>query len=189
MRISNILDPVSAILDESVWDKPASPTPILKSKHSHWIKSKIYSILDVAGYDSVADWLSLCLTGTLTTFQYSSDSDCDISLFIDSHIFPEWSRAELIALMIEHLDGKLLPGTTHPLQDFVVGEGIKPSDLYKPGLRSAYNLDNNKWIVPPERERVHDVKTDRGGFYSWALQCADKMQMLLRYEPEKAIDR
>jgi hypothetical protein len=81
----------------------------------------------------------------------------------------------------------MLPGTQFPMQDFVVGEGIKPSDLYKPGLRSAFNIDNNKWIVPPERDRVHDVKAEQGGFYAYALQQADKMSTLLRYEPDKAI--
>jgi len=106
---------------------------------------------------------------------------------VDARVFPEWSRAEMIALMVDKLDGKMLPGTPHPLQDFVVGEGIKPSDLYKPGLRSGYNIDNGKWIVPPERDRVHDVKAEEGGFYAWGLSMADKMERLLRYEPEQAV--
>lgn len=186
-RKSNILDPVRVELDPGVFDDPASEKPILKPKHAHWIKSRIYKTLGDAGYTDVERWLTLVLTGSLTTYQYSNDSDVDVSLFIDSRVFPEWSRAEMIAVMVEKLDGKLLPGTPHPMQNFVVGEGIKPSDLYKPGLRSGYNLDNGKWIVPPERDRAHDVQKEEGGFYAWSLQCADKMERLLRYEPDAAV--
>lgn len=160
---------------------------MLKPVHAHWIKSRVYKTLEDAGYTDVEQWLTLVLTGSLTTYQFSNDSDVDISLFVDSKIFPEWSRAEMIAVMVDKLDGKVLPGTPHLLQDFVVGEGIKPGDLYKPGLRSGYNIDNNKWIVPPERDRAHDVKSEEAGFYAWSLQCADKMERLLRYEPDAAI--
>lgn len=183
----SILDAIHAELDPLVWDNPTSDKPVLKPVHAHWIKSQIYKVLDGAGYTDVEKWLTLVLTGSLTTYQFSSESDCDVSLFVDSRIFPEWSRAEMIALMVDKLDGKLLPGTPHPMQNFVVGEGIKPSDLYKPGLRSGYNLDNGKWIVPPERDRAHDVKAQEGGFYAYALQQADKLETLMKYEPDKAI--
>lgn len=187
MRLSNILDPIHAELDPLVWDNPTSDKPVLKPVHAHWIKSQVYKTLEEAGYTDVEHWLTLVFTGSLTTYQYSANSDVDISLFVDTKVFPEWSRAEMIALMVQKLDGRLLPGTPYPLQDFVVGKGIKPSDLYKPGLRSGYNLDNGKWIVPPERGRAHDVKAQEGGFYAWALQMADKMERLLRYEPDQAI--
>lgn len=186
-RQSNILDPIRNELDPSVFDHPMADKPVLKPKHAHWIKSQVYQTLEHAGYTDVQDWLTLVLTGSLCSYQYSNESDCDVSLFVDSRIFPEWSRAEMIAVMVEKLDGKFLPGTPHPMQNFVVGEGIKPSDLYKPGLRSGYNIDNGKWIVPPERDRVHDVRKEQGGFYAWSLQCADKMERLLRYEPDAAI--
>jgi len=186
-RTSNILDEVHNQLDARVFDHPASSKPILKPVHAHFIKSKIYDTLEQAGYTDIEKWLTLVLTGSLTTYQYSTDSDVDVSLFIDSHIFPEWSRAEMIALMVDKLDGTTLPGTPFPLQDFVVGEGIKPTDLYKPGLRSGYDIDTGRWIVPPERNRVHDVKAEQGAWYSWALQQADKLELLMRYEPDQAI--
>lgn len=188
MRTSNILDPPHAELSPLVFDKPASNKPVLKPIHAHWIKRSVYNTLEQAGYTDISDWLTLVLTGSLTTYQYSNEgSDVDISLFVDSKIFPEWSRAEMIALMVDKLDGTTLPGTPFPLQDFVVGEGIKPNDLYKPGLRSGYNIDTNQWIVPPERSRIHDVKSEEAGFYAFALQQADKMETLLRYEPDKAV--
>jgi 2'-5' RNA ligase len=188
LRRSNILDPIHAELDPRVWDNPAATKPILKPLHAHWIKKQVYETLEKAGYTDIEKWLTLVLTGSLTTYQYSEESDVDISLFVDSKVFPEWSRAEMIALMVDKLDGTTMPGTPFPLQDFVVGEGIKPTDLYKPGLRSGYNIDQGHWLVPPEHDRVHDVKAEQGGFYAWALQMADKMERLLRYEPDQAIE-
>lgn len=188
MKLANILDEIHNELSPLVWDLPASAKPKLKPKHAHWIKSQIYTTLELAGYTDVEKWLTLVLTGSICTYQYSNESDIDISLFVDSVIFPEWSRAEMIALMVEKLDGKTLPGTPFPLQNFVVGEGIKPHDLYKPGLRSGYDIDTNIWLVPPERDRVHDVKSHEGGFYAWSLQVADKMERLLRYEPAAAVE-
>lgn len=184
---SNILDPIHAELDARVWDNPASAKPVLKPLHAHWIKREVYKTLEEAGYTDIETWLTLVFTGSLTTYQYSDESDVDISLFVDTKVFPEWSRAEMIALMVDKLDGTILPGTPFPLQDFVVAEGIKPTDLYKPGLRSGYDIDVGRWIVPPERDRVHDVKSEEGGFYAWALQMADKMERLLRYEPDAAV--
>ena len=184
---SNILDPIHDTLDPRVWDKAGATQPVFKAKHAHWVKKQIFSVLDQAGYSEPEQWLTLCVTGSLTTYQYSDDSDFDVSLFVDSEKFPEWSRAELIGLMVTQLDEHFLPGTPFPIQAFVIPEGVKPHDIYRPGLRSAYDLDNNKWIVPPEKTRVHDLETEENGFYSWALQMADKMERLLRYEPKKAV--
>lgn len=187
MRQSNILDPIHAELDSRVWNHPAADKPTLKPVHAHWIKKHVYDTLEHAGYTDIEKWLTLVLTGSLTTYQYSDSSDVDVSLFVDSRIFPEWSRAEMIALMVDRLDGTVLPGTPFPLQDFVVSEGIKPNDLYKPGLRSGYNIDTNKWIVPPERSRIHDVKVEEANAYTRALLMADKMERLLIHEPDAAI--
>lgn len=186
-RSGNILDPVHDDLDPTVWDSPAAPMPVLKQQHSHWIVATIWDVLDKAGYDGMERWLSLVLTGSLTTYQFSEDSDCDISVWVDVRHFPEWSRAEMIGLMIDHMDGTTLPGTPHPMQCFVVGRGLRREDLYKPGLRSAYDLLTEKWVVPPDKSSVHNVEKEMNEAYTIALENADKMERLLRYEPQKAV--
>lgn len=188
MPVANILDPIHDTLDPRVWDDPGSDKPVLKPKHLHWIKKTIYDALEKAGYTDVEKWLHLVLTGSLTTYQYSDESDCDVSLFVDAKALPEWSRAEMIGVMVSNVDGTTLPGTPHPMQDFVVGRGIGPHDLYKKGLRSGYDLDTQTWVEPPDRTRVHDVEAEENGFYAYALQMADKMERLLKYEPEKAVE-
>ena len=184
---TNILDPISMYLDPTVWDDPDSPQPKLKEDHRLWIHYFIVNALDSQGYTRSDQWLSLVLTGSLTTYQYSTDSDCDISLFIDTEALPDWSRAEMIGIMMEMCDGVLLPGTSHPLQCYVVDPEFSKDDLYKPGLRSGYDITENRWIVAPEKNRSHDVKQEMNAIYVTALEGADKMEKLLKYEPYKAV--
>ena len=187
MTLANILDPIHDGLSPLVFDDPDSDAPSLKERHHKWIKGSIYQVLDKHGYDGMERWLHLVFTGSLTTYQYSDESDVDISLFVNVEKFPEWSRAEMIGVMVENLDGKVMPGTPHPLQCFVVSSDVAPEDLYKPGLRSGYDLDADEWIIPPERDRVMDVQKEMNAAYIHALQQADKMERLLRYEPDKAV--
>src|SRR5690348_1866280 len=131
MTTSSILDKIHPTLPYLLWDHANTPRPVLKPQHGKWIKRTIYAALTSAGYSDVEKWLRLFLTGSLTTYQYGPDSDCDVSLFVDAQVFPEWSRAEMIGLMVEKLDGKILPGTPFPMQNYVVAAGILPKDIYK----------------------------------------------------------
>jgi hypothetical protein len=187
MVTANILDPVHDTLDPTVFDAVHEHFPVLKPQHKAWVLDQIMEVLKRHGYGDMEKWLGVYLTGSLTTFQYSDDSDFDVSLFVNTDVFPEWSRAEMIGVMVSDLDGQLLPGTTHPMQCFVVAKGIRPQDLYKPGLRSGYLIEQDRWVVPPERDRVHDVQREMHADYQYALQQADKMERLLRYEPHKAV--
>jgi hypothetical protein len=186
-RKSNVLDPVQPTVDPRLFDNPEDEQPTLKPAVAHWIITTVHSALEKAGYEDLDKWLSLVFTGSLTTFQYSDLSDVDISLFVDHKKFPDWSRAEMIGVMVENVDGTQVPGTPYPLQCFVVPPEVKREDLYQPGLRSGYDLQSNSWIVPPERGRVHDVKKEMYAAYAYALESADKMEHLLKYEPDKAI--
>jgi prophage maintenance system killer protein len=189
-RQANILDQIHDCLDASVFENPCDPEPQLRHEHLVWIPKTIFEILDKAGYDNPEQWCSIYLTGSLTTYQYAPHSDCDVSLFIDTKVFPEWSRAEMIGLMIDGFDSENLPGTTHEMQCFVVSKKLAPEDLYKPGLRSAYVVygqGQGTWFVPPDKSRSHDVEREENEAYTIALENADKMDRLLRYEPDKAL--
>jgi hypothetical protein len=187
MPVANILDAVHDELPTTVWENPGDPEPHLKPQHRKWIQATVERVLREAGYTHMEDWLSLVLTGSLTTYQYGKESDCDVSVFVDTEHFPEWSRAEMIGLMIQHVDGHKLPGTQYPMQCFVVPPTVHKEDLYKPGLRSGYDLELDRWIEPPDPSRVHDVQREYNDLYIYALEQADKMDRLLRYEPDKAV--
>lgn len=186
--LANILDPVHPTLAPEVWEHPHAERPKLKRSHKEWIWHEVTTMLEAHGYHQSHEWLSLVLTGSLTTYQYSELSDCDVSLFVDSEVFPEWSRGEMIGLMVEHIDGKTLPGTPYAMQCFVIPKGLTKEDLYKPGLRSGYDLEHDEWIVPPDHTRSLDIEHQRNEAYVYAMECADKMERLLRYDPERAED-
>lgn len=186
MRTGNILDPVHPILDPRMWLDPGLAAPKLKPEHRKWIMKSIHDLAET--FHPHADkWLHLVLTGSLTTYQYLDLSDCDVSLFVNPHFLPDWSRAKLIGLMVSHLDGTKVPGTPFEMQDFVVGKKISEADLYQPGLRSGYDLNHDRWIIPPDKTRSHDVEREYNLDYIYALESADKMERLLHYEPQKAI--
>lgn len=191
VHIGNILDPIHSTLDPRVFEDPAAPQPKLRPELQAWIVQVIFEALERHGYDNPGHWLSLILTGSLTTYQYSDASDVDISLFVDTKKLPDWSRAEMIGIMVSDFDNVNAPGTPHPLQGYVVPREITPKDLYKPGLRSGlvvYGKRAGSWIVPPERERVHDVEHEMNDAYTVGLLSADKLGLLLQYEPDKATE-
>jgi len=185
---ANILDPIQEELDPAVFTNADSPSPTVKSTHVAWVKNKVYKILTEAGWPDPKKYLKLVLTGSLTTYQWSADSDFDVSLWIDTDNFPEWVRSDLVALMIEKAEGIIVPGTTHPLQVFVVDTNrFQPDDLYKPGLRSGYDLDNDEWIVLPEKQRTIDVYKTYPAVVRYAKDCEEKVRLLLRFDNAPAL--
>lgn len=185
-RLGNILDPVRAKLSSRVWDSPGSRRPRLKPELKKWIQETIFKELRRHGYTDPERWCTLVFTGSLTTYQYSDESDLDISLFVDNHRVPDWSRAEMVGICIKHIDGKKYEDLPYPLQCYVVPSTLTREDLYAPGLRSGYELETDKWINPPERGRSRDVKKAQPEDYAYAIEQVDKMQLLLKHEPDKA---
>jgi len=184
-KLANILDPIHDTLDPDVFKRPASTRPDVHDRIIQWVKAKIYRTLVNHGWPDPQelDYLRLVLTGSLTTYQWSDNSDFDVSLWVITERLPEWVRADLIGIMVENVDGTIVPGTTHPMQVFVVDTfKYTFNDLYKPGMRSAYDLDQKKWIVPPERDRVKNVYETYPAAINYAKMVEDKVRMMLRYD-------
>ncbi len=187
-RIANIFDPIEDKLDQRVFNDE-DPRNSIKN----FVKRLYYREFarEFPNLDP-KELVKLYITGSLTTFQYSDTSDMDISVFPDYSAFekagidPKEARKRLISMSIDHIDGTFLPGGSHPLQFFVVPEGIKPTDLYQFGLRSAYDLGQNEWIIPPEKSRVKDIKREMPEMYQRASAMADKMTQALDDDPETA---
>jgi len=188
-RYANIYDPIEDNLDKHAFkngEPRQSVVNFIKRLYGRALKHEY-------GIENAELFIDLYITGSLTTFQYSETSDCDVSVFPNYERFAQSfdedaskTRKRLVALSIEHIDGTFLPGTTHPLQFFVVADGIKREDLYAPGLRSAWSIFDEMWVVPPERERSHEVAAEFPDAYSRASSIADKMKDALDHDPESA---
>jgi tRNA nucleotidyltransferase (CCA-adding enzyme) len=177
---ASILDPVQASLDPDIFEDAGGKKPKVKPEVAHWIVNRVDQILRENNYDPKD--FKIALTGSLTTYQWSDESDCDISLFPDYGVIGAESRAKLIAELVDNLDADKVPGSTHIMQTYIVPAGIEPEQLYVAGLRSGYDLRKGKWIVAPERDRVHDVYTEVPATLAYAREQADKMRLLLKYD-------
>ena len=184
-RTANILDPVRDQLSSHVFDNPSSATPDVKPEIIDFVRKTITDAMVAAGWPDPDQYLSLVLTGSLTTYQYddTGPSDFDVSLFVDAARMPDWVRADLVKVMVGSVDGTKLPGTDIPLQAYVVPADIRREDLYKPGLRSGYDLDKREWIVPPDKSMAKEV---RPSLRAYAEMVVDKMKLLLMYAPDAA---
>ena len=81
-----------------------------------------------------------------------------------------------------------MPGTTHPIQCFVVDPTrFSKDDLYQPGLRSAYDMENRRWYVLPEKSRSIDVAKTWPEHIRYAKMCVDKIKLMLRYGNDGAV--
>lgn len=188
LKVANILDPIQEKLDPEIWDDPAADEPRIKASINSWIKQAIFGTLKNNGYKTPENWIKLMVTGSLTTYQWSEASDLDVSIWVDLDKFSDFNRSEMIKIIINELDGSLVPGTNHPIQCFVVdvNEIHSPSEIYKANVRSAYDLDTNEWLVKPERDRSKNVPSQFPDFFRKARQASAKMKLLLKYDPGSA---
>lgn len=188
-RQANIFDPIQKELDSEVFSG-IQPRP----RVVNFIKKLYYRELEREfGHSDPQNLVDLYITGSLTTYQWGETSDCDVSVFPN---FPEFKqrtgmdekqvRRKLVSMSIDKIDGTFLPGTTHPLQFFVVTPDNRPGDMYQPGLRSAFSIDDEMWLVEPEPDRVHDIHVELPELYKRASDMAEKMSSMLDSDQEQA---
>jgi hypothetical protein len=183
MRQSNILDPIQDELDQRVF-RGTEPRPNVVNFIKR-LYARAFAHEFSVPLEAVSSYVKLVLTGSLTTYQYGDTSDCDISVFPNWDAFkelgldPAETRRDLVVMNIDKLDGTFLPGGSHPLQFFTVAGNITPEIQFQPGLRSGYDLDTREWIVPPEKERSHDIALEYPDVYQRASDIAEKMSLML----------
>jgi hypothetical protein len=183
---SNIFDPVKDKLDSKIF---RGTTP--RSNVTNFIEKTIIEKFNKAFDFDVSKYITLYLTGSLTTYQYHDTSDVDINIFVDYNKWPknvgaEKIRKQLIQVVLEDINGINVPDTQHPLQLFVMQEDIEPRELFDVGVRSAWNFKKKEWIVKPDKDRVINVVNDTTDVYTKAMRISEQMQMLLEENPSEA---
>lgn len=180
-KTANIFDPIQDQLDQRVFRGQRPLESVVK-----FIEDKFFRTMDEQFVENPRRFFDLVLTGSLTTYQYSESSDCDMSVFVHydelRELFatdPGNIRKELIALVTTELDGTVLPGSGHPLQFFIIPPGNEVDEYFAKGMRSGWSLNERGWLVPPERNRSHDISSEMPELYSRAAMMADKLKVLL----------
>lgn len=183
---SSILDPVQGKLDQKIFRGTTPRANVIK-----FIRETIESRLDKVFGFKVSPLIHLYLTGSLTTYQYHDTSDVDINIFVDydkwpRKIDPSRIRKDVIKAVLENINGVNVPNTKHPLQIFIMVQGVEPREAFDVGLRSAWDFDKKKWLVKPERDRTIDVLNDTTDIYMKAMRISEQMEILLQEDPEEA---
>lgn len=169
---SNILDPIHDELDQRVFDG-IQPRMRFFDDHLNHVRERFRQ----HGFNPNA--FDFYLTGSICTYQYSETSDCDITVVCTVDDFTDIDRADLVQIVTMSLDGKKFPGAPYPFQHFVQPPGVEVSDLFKVGLRSAYDFQQDEWISPPDSDRVVDIQAEYPDWFLEALQWADKLNTLM----------
>jgi len=179
---SNILDPIHDTLDQDVFN---GMTP--KSAFFEYHLDHVREVFRQNNFNPYA--FDFYLTGSLCTYQYSEKSDVDISIVCNADEFDEEDRADLIAIVIESLDGTFFPRTKHQYQHFVQPIGVDIEDLFILGLRSAWDFQKNEWVLKPKRPTT-DIKKEKPDWILMGVQVSDKINTLIdnhKYEDAKAM--
>lgn len=173
VRLSSILDPVQDELDQRVFD---GITPRADLFDPYLNRLKI--LMRDNGWDP--SMFSYWFNGSLCTYQYGPGSDVDVSIIAkDGEDFSDEDRSDLVRLILT-MDGDLLAdGISYPLQHFVQPSEVNIYDLFGAGVKSAYDLDAHKWLIPPNKDRAFDVEGTHPDWLVEAVQIADKMSTLL----------
>lgn len=168
---SNILDPIHDTLDQRVFNGITPKLDFFKA-HLHHIRE----VFRQYGFDPTA--FDFYLTGSLCTYQYSWNSDVDISISTD-HEFSDEDRAELVSIVVNSLDGPRFPGTDYRFQHFIQPEGINIHDLFAIGMRAGYDFQKEEWVVKPSRAKAKDIKKSHPDWIAEAILVSDKMNTLI----------
>ncbi len=131
----SVIDIPRNSLDNSVWEFPDDGPPIMHPM----IKTQIMS--DIEEFKEIVPVVLYFAVGSILTRNYSAHSDIDINVQIDP--VSDIVHADVIAL-VKELNGKLAPGTTHPINYFVIEDDY---DLDK--TNAAYDVANETWIKEP----------------------------------------
>ena len=142
----SILDPIQENLSPNVWTKEGKLKPSVKThivkRLETWLRTKTAKKLK-----------KLYLLGSITGFQYTSNSDIDVNFIID--LENKEQLKEIIGPMMTELNGKMLPGTQHPINYF---GSIEFKDDWKG--QALYDMNRDVWIKKPQKQESGTVITN-----------------------------
>ena len=108
-------------------------------------------------YAPFADVKRVALIGSIITKRYRADADLDLDIFMELNDSSEEMRRKLVSKTMGELNGKLIPGTKHPI-NYYVQVNKKVSDEHIEEADGIFDVRENKFIKRP-KEFKFDVNT------------------------------
>jgi hypothetical protein len=142
MILESIIDIPRKTYAKGVFDNADTENPKLKAGVIALIKKEIKK------FEDKAPVLKYSLIGSILTKRYRDDADLDINVLFDVEpSYREIMRKEL-ASSLRSINGKLIPGTKHPINYFVITDPAvkKKNDKMADGV---FDIDANKFERKP----------------------------------------
>ena len=97
------------------------------------------------------------LIGSILTKRYRDDADLDINILFDVPESEREAALEALRKNLKDVNGKLIPGTKHPINYFVIVDPAvkEKNDSMADGV---FDVENNKFIRRPEKEQFDKEK-------------------------------
>jgi protein-tyrosine-phosphatase/2'-5' RNA ligase len=152
-KFASILDYPHPGLDPAVWGQDGKLLP----EHRELILNLIKSYLTNEGLSVSEKWIKrIKIIGSLTTYQYTFDTDLDIHIDVNLPAFIQTNKPGLTEQQAhDYLDDFrkrinettfLLPETQHPLELYFETPFVNPEGHTGSG---QYNIATDTWEVPP----------------------------------------
>ena len=151
MILESIIDIPRKTYAKGVFDNADTENPKLKAGVIALIKREIRK------FEEKAPVLKYSLIGSILTKRYRDDADLDVNVLFDVEpSYRETMRKEL-ASNLRSINGKLIPGTKHPINYFVITDPAvkEKNDKMADGV---FDIDKNKFVRKPEPDTFDPKK-------------------------------
>ena len=150
----SIIDIPRKTYSQGVFDKADTPNPKLKKVVLDMINDQLKKFNDEAPV------IKHSLIGSILTKRYRDDADLDINVLFG---VPKAKRDEVrlrIAKTLKNINGKLVPGTKHPINYYVITdpELIKKNDNMADGI---FDIKANDWIRKPTGDEFDKTQYEK----------------------------
>ena len=147
----SIIDIPRKTYAKGVFDNADTENPKLKAGVIAMIKKQI------AQFEKYAPVEKFSLIGSILTKRYREDADLDINVLFDVSPSEREPMRKAIAKNLKDINGKLIPGTKHPINYYVITdpELKKKNDAMADGV---FDVEENKFIRKPEGDTFEPEK-------------------------------
>ena len=136
---------------KGVFDYADTDKPKLKDSVKSMIDNILTKIEDAEGYSII----EIGLIGSILTKRYRNDADLDINVLFDVPKDKQederlrLSKQFLSSKNPENIQGKLIPGTKHPVNYYIITDQETYDDQNKKA-DAVFDIKNNKFVKRPE---------------------------------------
>jgi len=127
---------------KGIFDNADTESPKLKSSVLEVINAQLKE------FEKIAPIKKYSLVGSIITKNYRDDADLDVNVLFDVPYEKREEMRKSIAKSLKDINGKIIPGTKHPVNYYVITDpNVKETnDKMADGV---FDIQNNTWIRKP----------------------------------------